>query len=216
VSHYSKQAPGSLERGNYRDPLGGKSLVRLHAADLKPWRDGLNLGKAASHRILTALKAALNLAVRNRHAPASLAVELRAVTPYKNAGKRRNLYLDLRQRRAPLKAATGAVRDLIDAVIVTGCRAGELTSMTCAAFGARTKVAQFVGKTGSRTVPLSPTAVALLSLHVAPFLDYVGATGRPRHASHNGTTGSRFARRGLRFGSGKNRGAEPHTNGSRP
>jgi hypothetical protein len=35
---------------------------------------------------------------------------LRAVTPYKNAGKRRNLYLDLRQRRALLKAATGAVR----------------------------------------------------------------------------------------------------------
>ena len=35
-------------------------------------------------------------------------------------------------------------------------------------------------------------------------------------SSHNGTTGSRFAKRGLRFGSGKNRGAEPHTNGSRP
>jgi hypothetical protein len=34
-------------------------------------------------------------------------------------------------------------------------------------------------------------------------------------SSHNGTTGSRFARRGLRFGSGKSRGAEPHTNGSR-
>jgi integrase len=150
-----------FERTVFERPLGGKSLVRLRAADLKPWRDGLNLGKAASNRTLTALKAALNLAVRNRHAPASLAVELRAVTPYKNAGKRRNLYLDLRQRRALLKAATGAVRDLIEAVIVTGCRAGELTSMTCAAFDARTKVAQFVGKTGSRTVPLSPAAVAL-------------------------------------------------------
>jgi integrase len=33
--------------------------------------------------------------------------------------------------------------------------------MTCAAFDARTKVAQFLGKTGSRTVPLSPAAVAL-------------------------------------------------------
>ena len=33
--------------------------------------------------------------------------------------------------------------------------------------------------------------------------------------SHHGTTGSRFAGRGLRCGSGLNRGAEPHTNGSR-
>jgi hypothetical protein len=33
--------------------------------------------------------------------------------------------------------------------------------------------------------------------------------------SHHGTTGSRFADRGLRCGSGKKRGAEPHTNGSR-
>jgi hypothetical protein len=36
------------------------------------------------------------------------------------------------------------------------------------------------------------------------------------YVSHYGTTGSRFAGRGLRCGSGKNRGAEPHTNGSRP
>ena len=34
-------------------------------------------------------------------------------------------------------------------------------------------------------------------------------------ASHYGTTGSRFAKRGLRCESGKTRGAEPHTNGSR-
>jgi hypothetical protein len=54
-----------FERTVFEHPLGGKSLVRLRAADLKPWRDGLNLGKAASNRTLTALKAALNLAVRN-------------------------------------------------------------------------------------------------------------------------------------------------------
>jgi hypothetical protein len=42
------------------------------------------------------------------------------------------------------------------------------------------------------------------------------AAALEQQLSHYGTTGSRFARRGLRFGSGKNRGAEPHTNGSRP
>jgi integrase len=150
-----------FERCVYGDGLGGKSLPKLRATDLKAWRDGLELGKASSNRTLTALKAALNLARRNKHAPASLAVELAAVTPYKNAGKRRDLYLDIKQRRALLKAASGAARDLIEAVILTGCRAGELTSMTCEAFDARTKAASFTGKTGSRTVPLSPSAVAL-------------------------------------------------------
>jgi integrase len=150
-----------FERCVYENGLGGKSLAKLRAADLKAWRDGLELGKASSNRTLTALKAALNLARRNKHAPASLAVELAAVTPYKNAGKRRDLYLDIKQRRALLKAASGAARDLIEAVIVTGCRAGELTSMTYEAFDARTKAASFAGKTGSRTVPLSPSAVAL-------------------------------------------------------
>ncbi len=150
-----------FERTVFEHPLGGKSLVKLRAADLKSWRNGFKLARASSNRTLTALKAALNLAMRNRYAPASLAIELRSVAPYKNAGKRRDLYLDLRQRRALLKAIDGAVRDLIEAVIVTGCRAGELTSMTCGAFDARTKAARFMGKTGSRTVPLSPPAVAL-------------------------------------------------------
>jgi integrase len=150
-----------FERTVYEKPLGGKSLAKLRAVDLKAWRDGLELGKASSNRTLTALKAALNLARKNKHAPAALAVELAAVAPYKNAGKRRDLYLDIKQRRALLKAASGALRDLIEAVIVTGCRAGELTSMTRGAFDARTKAASFKGKTGSRTVPLSPTAVKL-------------------------------------------------------
>jgi hypothetical protein len=35
-------------------------------------------------------------------------------------------------------------------------------------------------------------------------------------ASHNGTTGSRFAALRITLWIGKNRGAEPHTNGSRP
>lgn len=150
-----------FERTVYDNALGGKSLTKLRGVDLKAWRDGLELGKASSNRTLTALKAALNLARRNKHAPAALAVELAAVAPHKNAGKRRDLYLDIKQRRALLKAASGALRDLIEAVIVTGCRAGELTSMTRGAFDDRTKAASFTGKTGSRTVPLSPDAVKL-------------------------------------------------------
>lgn len=151
-----------FERTVYDNALGGKSLAKLRAVDLKTWRDGLKLGKAASNRTLTALKAALNLARKNKHAPAALAVELAAVTPYKNAGKRRELYLDRRQRKALHKAASGALRDLIAAAMLTGGRAGELTAATVGAFDARQKTLRLSGKTGPRTVSTqSPAALAL-------------------------------------------------------
>ena len=43
----------------------------------------------------------------------------------------------------------------------TGCRAGELTSARRSAFDTRTRTLTVSGKTGSRTIPLAPTAVEL-------------------------------------------------------
>ena len=45
--------------------------------------------------------------------------------------------------------------------MVTGARAGELVNATRSQFDARTGSMTFTGKTGARTVPLSPAAVAL-------------------------------------------------------
>lgn len=152
-----------FERTIYTNDLGRKSLAKLRASHVKAWRDGLELSKASANRTLVALKAALNLAVRSRNVIASQAQEWKDVKPYKDASKRRDLYLDLTQRRALLKAASGAVRDLIEAAILTGARAGELVNATRSQFDARTKSVTFTGKTGSRTVPLSPAAVALFT-----------------------------------------------------
>ncbi|HWJ36388.1 MAG TPA: site-specific integrase [Steroidobacteraceae bacterium] len=154
---------GSRRRAITPNALAGKSLAKLRATDLKAWRDGSGLGKSASNRTLTALKAALNLARKNKHAPAALAVELEAVTPHKNAGKRRDLYLDIKQRRAALKAAKGALHDLVEGAAHTGARAGELVKAKRRQFDARTKSMTFTGKTGSRTVPLSPNAGKLFT-----------------------------------------------------
>jgi threonine/homoserine/homoserine lactone efflux protein len=57
--------------------------------------------------------------------------------------------------------AQGGLRDLVEAVMLTGARAGELTSATRAQFDARTMTMTFIGKTGTRTVPLSDAAAAL-------------------------------------------------------
>ncbi len=150
-----------FKRTVYGTAFGKRPLAKLRTIHIKQWRDELKLAPATSNRTLVALKAALNLAVVNRQVPASAAQEWRDVKPMKGAGNRRGLYLDLTQRRALLKAATGAVRDLIEAAMLTGARAGELVSATRKQFDARTSSMTFSGKTGTRTVPLSPAAVAL-------------------------------------------------------
>lgn len=83
------------------------------------------------------------------------------MAPLKGAAQRRDLFLDLAQRRALLAQATGGVRDLIEAAMCTGCRAGELTSARRGAFDARTGTLAVTGKTGSRTIPLAPAAITL-------------------------------------------------------
>jgi integrase len=119
------------------------------------------LGVAAANRTLTALKAALNFAIYEGYATAQLSGELRRVRPLPGGKGRRDLYLDLGQRRALLHAAIGAVRDLIEGAALTGARAGELINATVSQFDARTQTMAFSGKTGDRRVPLSPAAVVL-------------------------------------------------------
>jgi integrase len=55
----------------------------------------------------------------------------------------------------------GALRDLMEAAALTGARAGELTGATRGQFDARLKTMTFVGKVGSRTIPLSASALKL-------------------------------------------------------
>jgi integrase len=144
--------------------IGSVPLAKFRSRHLEAWRDGLVEGgmtRATANRMRTRLIAALNFAVHQKYISADVAQEWRSVKAFKGASKRRDLYLDLKQRRAMLKAATGAIRDLIEAAMLTGARAGELVSARRSAFDARTKSITLTGKTGTRIIPLSPTAVTL-------------------------------------------------------
>jgi integrase len=152
-----------FERTIYENGLGGRALTKLRTPNLKAWRDGLGLKPSTANRTLTALKAALNLAVAHKQVGASAAVEWAQVKPLKGGKGRRDLFLDIKQRRALLKTASGGARDLIEAVILTGARAGELVKASRSQFDSRTKSMTFKGKTGTRTVPISPAAVKLFS-----------------------------------------------------
>ena len=144
-----------------RTAFGDRPLDKLRAPHIKAWFHGLALSKASANRTLTALKAALNLAVANRLVTASAVQEWRDVKPFKDASRRRDLYLDLTQRRALLAQTSGALKDLLEAAMLTGARAGELVNATRGQFDARTGCISFKGKTGPRTVPLSVPALAL-------------------------------------------------------
>jgi integrase len=150
-----------FERTVYGTTLGATLVDKLRTPHYRRWLDGLGIGKASANRTLTALKAALNLAVSNRKVSADRRIEWESIKPFKDASQRRTLYLDLKQRRALLAAADGAFRDLLEAAMVTGARAGELVNATRSQFDGRTGSMTFKGKTGARTVPLSPAALAL-------------------------------------------------------
>lgn len=107
-------------------PIGGVPLDKLTTKTLKDWRAAIAGGKGAQNREFRTLKAALNLAVRNRRCPPALAIEWMSVPMHKKADGCRDLYLNLEQRRALIDAAEGGVRDLIEAAALTGARPGEL------------------------------------------------------------------------------------------
>jgi hypothetical protein len=134
----------SLPLSRLRTPRLKKCHVELVSA---------GLSKASANRTLSTLKAALNLAVRHRIVSATAAQEWAEAGPLKCASRRRELFLDVTQRRALLAKSEGAVRRLMEAVMHTGCRAGELTSARRSAFDPRTKSLSVTGKTGTLTLP---------------------------------------------------------------
>ena len=147
-------------------PIASVPLPKVRAVRLREWHSELvdaGLTKATANRTLGSVKAALNLAVRDRKVSAAVAQEWIEVEQFKDAGRRRELFLDLAQRQALLASAEGAVRDLIEGTMLTGCRAGELTSARRAAFDARTKSLIVTGKTGTRTMPLAPSSLDLFT-----------------------------------------------------
>jgi len=150
-----------FERTVYGTPFAAIPLAKLRTPRIKEWRDGLRLSKGSSNRTLTALKAALNLAVANRLVHPVAAREWGDVKAYPNATQRRSLFLDLKQRRRLLEAGEGAIKDLMQATALTGARAGELVNADRIQFDGRLKTLTLKGKVGARTIPLSPQALAL-------------------------------------------------------
>jgi integrase len=159
---FERTVYGSEKRD--RDVIAGMKVAKVRAHHISAWRSRLEgLSKGSVNRTTTALRAALLLSVNDGLAGAEVTLELRKVKQYKNASNRRSLFLDRAQRRALIDASKGAVRNLIEAAALTGCRAGELTNALCKHFDARQKSLTVNGKTGQRAVLLAPSAIGLFN-----------------------------------------------------
>lgn len=169
----SVDAQKRFDRIVHRDPIGAIRADKLSQRHLEDWRARMEAGdmsgrkkakpsRATFNKNFTALKAALNRAVSRREIPHERALEWGAIKPYKDVEGRRELYLDLEQRRAFLDAMRGDMRDLAQCVALTGCRPGDPAVMLRKDYDHRTGSATFRTKTKARTIPVSPAAKELL------------------------------------------------------
>ncbi len=115
--------------------------------------------RAASsvNRDMTALRAALNLAHRNRAVTSDMAWRF-ALAPITKAGQRRGLYLDIAERRALIGKAPPDLGALLRALCLVPIRPGALAALSVANFDRRHGVLH-VGNDkagGDRRITLPP------------------------------------------------------------
>jgi integrase len=143
-----------------RPKLGNIELAALKAKKLRHWHAGLaeqaprlrtkegkpqkfrKVGsddetkrrrRASANRTLTILKAALNMAWREGEVPSD--TEWRRVEPFENVDAARVRYLTIAEAQRLRNACEPDFRKLVQGALETGCRYGELASLTVSDFG---------------------------------------------------------------------------------
>ena len=110
--------------------------------------------------VFASLRAALNFAFREGKISSDVA--WRRVTKYPNVLRSRTRYLELEEVRSMLAAAEPDYRNFILGALYTGCRGGELTSMTVGAYDPKLgKVFVDAGKSAPRWIPLPEESIPL-------------------------------------------------------
>jgi integrase len=105
---------------------------RQRHAEFDTSPDGVRRRRCAANRVLTVLKAALNYAHREGRAPDDDA--WRRVRSFREVDAARLRYLSDDESRRLANACPQDFRMLVTAALLTGCRYGELTTMTVADF----------------------------------------------------------------------------------
>lgn len=138
--------------------IGAKATKRHDRVVVPGDGNGLRARRASANRILTVLKAALSLAYREGRATSDDA--WRRVKPFKSVDAARIRYLSDAEARRLVNACPTALRRIVTAALLTGCRYGELTKLKAADFDAAGMVLHIrEAKAGKpRAVPLTDDA----------------------------------------------------------
>jgi integrase len=165
----AKDAEGRFRRLIFNAPIGRIELSKLNTAHLTDWRnkqaevedddeddpDAPRKAKDSANRNIGTLKAALNLAYRM--GLVSSTAQWDRVESFKGVGRRRERFLTMTERKTLFAAASPALKRLINALLLTGARPGEIANAKVQDLDT-TGLLTLDGKTGRRTVPLSPKA----------------------------------------------------------
>jgi len=133
--------------------IGGITLQKLKPGDVDGWRKGLaatptipqnrkdetpTRARSAStlNRDMTSLRAALNLAVENGDATSDAAWKVK-LRPVKDADRRRDVYLDLNQRRALIAKAPADLAVFLSALSLVPLRPGAMAALLAGNFDKR-------------------------------------------------------------------------------
>lgn len=133
--------------------IGGITLQKLKPGDLDAWRKALaatptipqdkksnapTRARSAStlNRDMTSLRAALNLAVENGDATSDAAWKVK-LRPVKDADRRRDVYLDLSQRRALIAKSPTDLAAFLSALSLVPLRPGAMAALVAGNFDKR-------------------------------------------------------------------------------
>ena len=162
----AKDAESRLDN-HLTDRIKNAEVAALRTATLARWHlslvrksddpEDVRRSKDGANKLLTKLKAALNLAFTSGIVASD--TEWRRVKPFRNVGGARILFLTDKQVAALLDKAEGAFKDLLTAAKLTGARYGELAGITVADLDVSQGRLHLTGKTGTRWCYLSDTAL---------------------------------------------------------
>lgn len=159
----SLDAAGRFRRLVYGDFIGEVDLSKLTATQVAGWKKRV-LAKGGTHgsfnRNATALRAALNLALKRRSV-ASDHAWVDELAPFEDADGRRDLYLARSGRRKLIQKAAKEAQPFIRALALMPLRPGDVANLDAGHFHSRHGILAVPrGKTKSRLIPLSGETLA--------------------------------------------------------
>jgi integrase len=161
VEKLSRRSIEDWHAGLAESPRRLRTRIGKHQRyrDIDTSPEGVRCRRSTANRILTILKAALNLAHHNRRADAPERWEV--IKPFRETNAPKIRYLSEAESQRFVNACAGDFRALVTAALLTGCRYGELAAMKAGDYSADAKAVHVpVSKSGrSRHVHLTDEGV---------------------------------------------------------